>query len=1046
METMPDADQLLRFARAVRKHRLDAGMTQSELAARSGVSVRTIRAVEQGRAARPHTTSLARLADAVGLAWPPTGPRISVLGPLTVETADGEIRWGSRKSRVLLAVLAMHAGQPVSRPEIVDALWGEEPPPTCQNLVHGYIARVRAALEDPSTVEATRRGYRLVVRDGELDLLRFDALITRARDAEPTRAVGLLGAALDLWRGPLLADLPDAVRGHPAAHAITARRTAAAGMLADLALAHGVAGEAVERLWRVAVEEPLHEGLHARLVLALAADGRQAAALEEFARIRDRLVDELGVEPGAELREAHVRVLRQDLPDPQVDVPAQLPVPISHFTGRRAQLARLDGMLAEQTRAVLITAIAGTAGVGKTALATAWANHVRDRFPDGQLYVDLRGFAANVPMRPAEALGRFLRAFGVPPERVPAEADEAAALYRTLLADRRVLVVLDNAAGADQVRPLLPSGPGSMALITSRNRLGGMAAHEGLERLALDVLSPDDARALLERTLGAHRTAAEPQAAGELAELCAYLPLALRVVAANLADQPHRSIADQVVELREGNRLAELSIDGTEEAAVRTAFGLSYQRLAAPHRRLFRLLGAVPGRDFTGEVAAALLDADQRDAERGLRVLLSAHLVQEHSPGRYGFHDLLRLYAQELAEPETAAAQRLYRWYLGQADGAARAAYPHMLRLPVEIAATASFPAPEAALSWLNDEISNLAAAVVDCRLPELRPTAWLLADALRGYLWLSMKITLWESTATAAIALAQEEGDTLAAAAGSFSLSGAHLRRSDLVRAAEQCAITLTLARRAGWVVGEVAASGTLGSVHYHLGELEQATTHLELAMRLATDLGLDQARASTLITSGNVAAYGGDLDEAERRYREALVLCRAIGSPYVEAMAMGSRADVLRRRGRTGEARDHLLRALAYFREVGDRASEGRALVVLADIERTAGDAHSALALAEVGLELGRQSGESASEVDALISLGRIREVLGEPAHARDLYREALALARRVKATFGEVRALIGIGDPESLREALATARTRGYRLLEQRALARAARAAPD
>ncbi|CCH28580.1 BTAD domain-containing putative transcriptional regulator [Actinosynnema sp. NPDC047251] len=1029
---MPDAHQLARFARAVRGHRLANGVTQAELAARSGVSVRTIRAVEQGHATRPHAASLAKLAAAVGLDWPPAGPRIGVLGPLAVD-AGGPVRWESRKPRVLLAVLAVHAGQPVSQAEIVDVLWGEDVPPTWQNLVHGYVARVRAALDDPTAVRASRHGYRLVVRD--LDLLRFDALVARSRAAPPVEAIGLLSEALELWRGPLLADLPEEVRGHPTVHAITARRVAAALALADLAREHDVAGEAVDHLRRLVVEEPLHEGLHARLVLALAADGRQAAALEEFARVRARLVDELGVEPGAELRAAHVRVLRRDLPEPADPVPAQLPPATGHFTGRRAQLLRLDGLLANQGRTVGITAIAGTAGVGKTALAVRWANDVRHRFPDGQLYIDLRGFAEHEPVRPAEALGRFLRAFGVPPERVPADPDEAAALYRTTVATRRVLVVLDNAAGAEQVRPLLPSGPGSLALITSRDRLGGMAAREGLVRLALDVLPAPDARALLERALGAARVAAEPDAARELAELCAHLPLALRVVAANLADQPHRALADQVGELREGNRLAQLGIDGTGEAAVRTAFELSYRRLAEPHRRLFRLLGVVAGPHFTADAAAALLDADRRAAEHGLRVLSSAHLVQQLSPDRYGFHDLLRLYARELAEPETAAARRLYRWYLDGADGAARAAYPHMLRLPARIGETRSFADQETAMGWLNDEIANLAAAVADRRFPDVARTACLLADALRGYFWLTMKIALWESTAQAALALARARGDTAAAAAASLSLSSARLRSSDQVAAAGQSAVTLDLARAAGWWEGEVAAGGTLAASLYHMGEMDRAAAHLEHNLLAA---GSERTRCTTLVLLGNVSYTGGDLDQAARRYQEAARLCRSIGSHYVEAMASGAMVGVLRRQGRITEAREHGLRSLAYFREIGDLASESQTLVVLAEVEFAAGDPTTALATAEVALELNRRTGERAAEIDALNCLGTIRAALGDHARARALHEEALDVAKRIKSPYTVAQSLVGLGDEESLRQASELADRHGFGLVRQDILA--------
>ncbi|WP_367131619.1 BTAD domain-containing putative transcriptional regulator [Saccharothrix sp. HUAS TT1] len=1015
---MREAEQPARFARALRRRRREAGLTQAELAAASGISVRTVRAVEQGRPARPG--SLAKLAAAVGLDWPPAGPRVDVLGPLVVRTEDGVPRWESRKPRVLLALLAVHPGQVVGHGEIVDVLWDGDPPAAHRNLVHGYVARLRTALGDASVVRSERGGYRSDLPADRLDLARFDALAARSD-------LAALGEALDLWRGPVLADLPE-LHSHPTVRAITARRATAAIALADLALEAGTPGTAVEHLRRLVADEPLHEGLHARLLTALAADGRQAAALEEFARVRARLVGELGVEPGPELRAAHVGVLRQDLPDdPVVELPtpAQLPVGVSHFTGRDDELARLDALLDEHAGAVLITAIAGAAGVGKTALALHWANRVRHRFPDGQLHLDLRGFAAHEPMRPVEALGRVLRAFGVRPELVPSDVDEAAAVYRSVLAARRVLVVLDNAADADQVRPLLPSSPGSTALITSRDRLGGVVAHDGAVRLALDVLAEEDSVVLLERTLGADRVAAEPNAARQLAELCAHLPLALRVVAANLADQPHRLIADQVEALREGNRLTQLTIDGAREAAVRTAFELSYRRLPEARRRLFRVLGAVPGSTFTADAAAALLEADRRQAEQGLRALLSLHLVQERSAGRYGFHDLLRLYARELAESEADAAGRLHAWYLDHADGAARLLYPDMLRLPGAPAERPPFDDAGAALAWLDEEIANIAAAVGDRRFPASRGTVLSLADAVRGYFRLSSRTGLWQSTAEAAVAAATEGDDPRAAAAAHLSLSGAHLKRSDLEAVAEHASAALSLAGEAGWTAGEAAAAGTLASVVFNLGRLTEAKALFEETLRF----GAERVTATSLVNLGNVALLAGDPVEAGRRYGQAAALCREIGSPYIEAMARGSMAELARMGRRFEEAREHVLAALAFFRQVQDEASVGRGLATLAEVERDSGDLDGALATAEAALEITRRSGDRLAEMDALNTLGVIAGLKGDPARSQECHRQALTLARRTGVRYPEINALLGLGDPESVRTARDLARAGGF-----------------
>jgi DNA-binding SARP family transcriptional activator len=521
-----------------------------------------------------------------------------------------------------VTLLAIQPNRVVPVDEIVDVVWGDDPPATGRSLVHGHVRQVRRLIEPARRPRApaervvrTDGGY-LLVADDDLDLVRFDRLVATARRrheaGDVAGAIDAYAEGLDCWRGGVLSDLDDpALHEHPAAVAAAGRRLSAALAYADLAVGSGRHDEAVPRLQALAAEERLHEGLHARLMLALAGAGRQADALALLGELRGRLAEELGVEPGADVRAAHLRVLRQQVPaaaehpdgrDPP-GPPAQLPADLSTFTGRVGALRRLDALLSGDVAApsgVAIGVIVGTAGVGKTTLAVHWAHRVTDRFPDGQLFVNLRGYASAAPIRPAEVLARFLHALGVPADQVPIDPDEAAALYRSVMAGRRALVVLDNARDAPQVRPLLPGGPGNLVLVTSRDRLTGLRAREGAVPVLLDVLTPNEAHRLLARVLPPHRVRAEPDAIPALAQACAYLPLALGIAAANVAAAEastgeHAGVARYVARLCAGNRLAELEVDGDPDSAVQATFDLSYATLAADAARLFRRLGLVPG-------------------------------------------------------------------------------------------------------------------------------------------------------------------------------------------------------------------------------------------------------------------------------------------------------------------------------------------------------------------------------------------------------------------------------------------------------------------
>ncbi|MCG5444514.1 winged helix-turn-helix domain-containing protein [Micromonospora sp. NIE79] len=586
-----------------------------------------------------------------------------LLGPLGLQVAEGAVDLGPAKQRIVLAVLLAEAGRTVAMADLAERVWGDEAPTDARNALYTYVSRLRrvleraiAAGEEPALLVRRSGGYVLEMNPDRVDVHRFRRLVATglngaSRDVE---RAALLREALELWRGVPLVDVPGewAVRMR-AGWCQEHLEATVAWANVELRLDSGTA--VVGPLTDMVAQHPLDEPLLAALVRSLHAAGRSAEALDCYARIRRRMLEELGAEPGPELQAVHLRILRERPAAIDTTVPgtrpAQIPPAVAAFSGQTESLNVLDTMVPTGGEAVTPTVIAvvGTAGVGKTALVVHWAHRMVGRFPDGQLHVNLRGYAVGQPVRPIDALGVLLRSLGVRPDRVPVELSEATALYRSMLAGRRVLVLLDNARTADQVRPLLPGSSGCLVLVTSRDRLGGLVARDGALRITLDMLTPGEARVLLERLIGQERIRAESQAAADLAAVCAYLPLALRIAAANLTGRPYRTISEYVTQLRGGNRLAALSNDGDEEAAVRVAFDLSYQSVSAEAQRLFRLLGLVPGVDVTAAAAAALTDITPAEVAPLLDELAAAHLIDEHAADRFTFHDLLRHYAREHA-------------------------------------------------------------------------------------------------------------------------------------------------------------------------------------------------------------------------------------------------------------------------------------------------------------------------------------------------------------------------------------------------------------
>ncbi|MBE1576375.1 BTAD domain-containing putative transcriptional regulator [Amycolatopsis roodepoortensis] len=981
--------------------------------------------------------------------------RIQVLGSLRVWLAGTEIELGPPGRRAVLGLLVLAGGEAMSKQELVDALWGGRPPRSAVNVLQTHVKHLRRLLEPDRPARSGSEilphaggGYAVRWDAVEIDLPHVRGLVTEAndalRDGETGRAAALFGEALRWWRGRPLADIPS-LATHPKVLALQAERRALLARYGDAMLAIGAADEVLAELAEAAADQPLDEPAQARLIRAYHGAGQRATAFRLYQEVRQRLVEELGVEPGPELAAAHAALLEdgEPLPAPRstARVPRQLPAEPSGFTGRAAELSILDQLVprtGSSGGAVALVAVTGPAGAGKTALAVHWGHRVKDRFPDGQFYANLRGHSAGAPATALEVLTRFLAALDVPAERLPADTETASALYRTLMTDRKALVVLDNAVDVDQVRPLLPAGPGCLVLVTARDRMAGLVALHGARRLTLGMLEPGEALDLLARVLGPEWVRAEREAAAEVAGLCAYLPLALRIAAANLAEG---GIEDYVIALRKGNLLGALTVPGDEQIAVRTAFDLSYAALPAETRRLFRLLSLVPGNDI-GVEAVEILTGEER-AGPMLDTLASAHLVEQHAPGRYHFHDLLRRYAADRLRESPAetgsARRRLHEWYLRGADQAAKIVYPHMFRMPLSVPdGPVPAAAKENAAEWLETELGNLVAVVEDAP----GPVAWLLADSLRGYFWLSSRQVEWRAAAGAALAAAEEDGDLRARVSARFSLADLGFRQGRYREAVRHHTGALMLARRAGWVEAQAAVLGNLGCVYWQSGRLPAAAVRFSRGLELSRRAGSPAGEAVALGNLGLVHWEMGDLAGAAGHYVRALRRYRGIGSRYGEAINLSNLGQVQHARGRVSEAAGLLAKALALHREAGNRAGEAETLGRLASVYCDLGRLTDALDHAREGLRLARETGEPRGEGEALVALAGVHQRVGHRQDAVRRYRQALALLRESGDRYPEIDALIGLatatGDLGQARRALALAERAGYGALRKQAAA--------
>jgi len=1024
----------------LRESRVRAGLTQDELAERARVSVRTVRAVENGAVARPQAASLQRLADVLGIdpasLLPGAGPeevplRVDVLGPLVVRRGSAVITVIAPMVRKLLCLLAIAPGRDVGSGEIIDALWEGQSPRTCRQLVHTYAGGLRKLLGD-GVVTRTHQGYRLLIEAGQSDAAEFGELATRAgqaaADGAGLPAWQLYTEAVNCWRGPLLGGAGTWLQVHPAAIALTSRRTAAVLAWAGLGLSLGKYGPLVPVLRTLAVEEPLHEGIAARLMLALAGAGQQAEALAVYQELRDRLSAELGVDPGPEITSAQLRVLRGQLPGAGLGVvpeprrsepPAQLPMDCAGFSGRAGELRALDGILAAEAaaRTAPVAVVSGMGGVGKTALAVRWARRQRRRYPDGQLYADLRGHAAAGPARPLQVLAGFLTALGESADRIPEDEGQAAALLRTRLEGKRVLLLLDNALDAEQVRPLLPAAAGSAAIVTARDRMTGLIARDGACPVVVRPLPETDAAALLVTSMGERGGGEAAEVVAELAGLCAHLPLALRIAAANLAARPGYRLSDYVAALASGDRLTGLAVPEDEQAAVRSAFELSCDGLKPELRRLFRLAGLAPGPDLTAPAAAALAGIETAQAESLLDRLAARNLIDEYSHGRYRLHDLLRLYAAELAEAEestdgrAAAIDRLTAYATAAVRSASERLYPHLLHLPdgegAERAQAEEFASDTTALAWLNAERATLVALVVLLARQGRAEAAVRLSDRLGGYFSMSSNTVDWLVAATAARSAASDDFP-IAVASAELHLGTLRSVQSRYETAVGHFASCADHARRAGWIAGEAVALNNQASVYWRLGRAAETIDLLTEALDAHRRTGRTAGEAVTL---ANIAAARLDLarsaepagvseqrHEALRLLSQARDMHQALHDRRNEAETCRRIAEAYRDLGDLEAAAAHAREALALASESGVQRFEVAAHSTLATVLVRLGEAEQGLAQHKQAQDLAGSTGDAAQQADVLMELAESLAWLGRPEEAVLTAQDALAAADRL------------------------------------------------
>jgi DNA-binding SARP family transcriptional activator len=962
--------------------------------------------------------------------------RFRMLGPLEVWSEEGWTAIRAAKWRSLMACLLLRRGQIVSTDSLIFELWGDNPPATANNLVSIYVHRLRRLIGDIEgrTLVYRAPGYMLQTGPDDLDSLEFESLVADGRSAlaaaDPESAAALLAEALGLWRGPLLADVPQSALITTEAERADELRLAASELRIEADLACGRSVQVIPELRRLVAENPIREGLWLLLMRALDEAGRHAEALETYTQARQAISEELGVDPGAELQQLYAELLaadassasapsrkrprrtgpaaeadraasepplagasgapgaglgRDEAADDEADAgiplgevpgtisigtfagpasapaaapgpptaaegpagpplprPAQLPADIGDFTGREVHVRHLCDMLLQEESAsspgaVRIAVVAGAAGLGKTTLAVHAAHQVRAAFPDGQLYVDLSG-ASSQPVAPGEVLARFLRDLGVDGDKVPVGDDERAALYRTRLTGRRVLILLDNARDAAQVRPLLPGSASCAVLVTTRRRPNDLASTRFFD---LNVLEDDEALALFSRVVGDERPAAEPDATAEVLLACAGLPLAIRICAARLAARRQWKIATMANRLRnEQRRLDELK---TGDLAVRASFQVSYDSLqtaayGTDPARAFRLLGLWQGPSISLPAAGALLGEPDDDVAEALETLVDANLLESPAPDWYRFHDLLKVYATERAREEESepdrgdALARLLRWYLATADAGAGTVAPHRYRVPLDDVpdvAPLLLASVDDVLGWYDSERENLLAAIRQAATTGLHDVAWQLSVSLfpifnRYDNWADC-IIVNRIGAESARLVGHRPGE--AWALQNLGQALARLRDKEALAVLEQA---MVLCREIGERVGEARTAVSLADAYHKLQGPEAAFEQSLRCLKVLREVGNPSLLGTGLNNHGEFCLELGRLDEAAECFREARDIWERIGA-YGKGHALHNLGRVHLESGRLADAIAILTEAHRIHQVSGDLKGQAIALKYL-------------------------------------------------------------------------------------------------------------------
>jgi DNA-binding SARP family transcriptional activator/tetratricopeptide (TPR) repeat protein len=966
---------------------------------------------------------------------------IRLLGPVEVWSAGHDVEMGPPQQRAVLAALVVDAGRPVFRDTLLERIWSGRAPEGATSALYAHINRIRRALASAGAGDQEPRlarrsgGYVLEVDPQQVDLHRFRGLALAARDRRrpDDERAEMLRQALDLWRGEPLADLPGEWPARMR-DSWEEERLDAAVAWAQAELRMGRPDEVIGPVRELVAQHPLSERPVGVLMQALAAEGRDAEALECYAIARSRLVEALGAEPGRELQAVHLAILKGERAaapagaaaasrPASLPVPAQLPPDVRGFTGREHELDELDHLLVDgddQSTAVVISAVAGTAGVGKTALAVRWAHRVRDKFPDGQLYVDLRGYGPDQPVAAEKALARFLTNLGVAGQDIPLDVDDRAARYRTEINGRRMLVVLDNAASVEQIRPLLPGTRSCSVVVTSRDSLPGLVALYGGRRLDLGLLPDRDAVALLRKLIG-DRVDAEPDAAATLVAQCARLPLALRVAAELATARPATPLAGLVRELAdESQRLQRLDAGGDPRAAVRVVFSWSYKNLPDAAARAFRLAGLHPGSDLEPYATAALTSTALDDATNSLDTLARAHLIHLVSPGRYGMHDLLRAYARDLAASQDseadrlAALTRLFDYYLVAAGSARDARSPAERRQaarPSPDSLVPPMPDAAAALAWLDAERSNMVASCAYSAAHDWPGHTIWLSTILFRYLDAGAHFTDALSIHADGRAAARRTGDAAAEAYACANLGVVHMRQGRYERAADRYQDALLLFGQTSDRVGEARTLTHFGLVRWRQGRYEEAAEQHRQALARYRDTGNRGGEASALSNLGLILWRQGHYEEAARVHRQALGLYRETGHRFGEANALANLGAVHLGQGCYAEAADELRGALTVFRETGNRIGEGYALANLGVVNLRQGRYEQAADDLGQAVRVFRETGNRDGEAEALNGVGETLQATGRSGQARAQFAAALSLAVETGDLYQQARAHTGL-----------------------------------